>query len=102
MAGKIWVNKRNGSVLRIEWHNRELRNREQLRAMGLILQREPELKFVSEFGVTRRGFRFPSRCFMKESYSRGTQKDFIRLTVEIDYKNYNFFMVSSEVDVGDS
>lgn len=99
MSGKIWIDRKNGKVLKIEWHSREIQNRDQLRAMGFILEREPRLRFVSEYGVTRSGFLFPSRCWLKESYVNERNEGFVRATVDIDYKNYNFFMVSSQVEV---
>jgi tetratricopeptide (TPR) repeat protein len=101
MSGKIWINKKDGSVLKIEWNYSRVQNRKQLRSMGLILDRKPELKFVSEFAQEKNRLRFPSRCFIVESYTSKEGKRFERLKVDIQYMNYQFFMVSSEVEVHD-
>jgi hypothetical protein len=101
MSGKIWINRHNGSVLKIEWHHRQVQNRDQLRAIGFVLQREPELKFVSEFAVKRGELRFPSTCRMIESYVAPSGDRLVRLDIEINYRNYQFFMVSSTVELDD-
>lgn len=101
MSGKIWIDEKDGSVLKIEWNYARVQNRNQLRKMGLILDREPDLKFISEFGIKKNGLRFPSRCYIVESYVNKSNQRFIRLKVDIEYMNYQFFIVSSEVEVHD-
>jgi tetratricopeptide (TPR) repeat protein len=99
MSGKIWISKRNGSVLKIEWHHRGIQNREQLRALGFILERDPELRFISEFAKKKGDLRFPSKCRMVESYTNDEGDRFVRLEVKINYNKYQFFMVSSQVEL---
>lgn len=98
MFGKVWLHKENGSVLKIEWHHRRVQNKHEIRARGLILDREPELKFISEFGLKRSGLRFPSRCSIIESYYHEVEKPFVRLRIDIDYLDYQFFMVGTTVE----
>jgi len=98
MSGKIWVVPDNGSVLKIEWGNRRALDQERIRTTGLILDREPHSRFVSEFGLQRNGLWFPTRCSITESYTREGEKPFIRLHIDIEYTNYNFFMVGSAVE----
>lgn len=98
MFGKVWLHKESGSVLKIEWHHRRVQNKDEIRARGLILDREPELKFISEFGLTKGGLWFPSRCSIIESYFHEVEKPFVRLRIDIDYLKYQFFMVGTSVE----
>ncbi|MEN8154747.1 MAG: hypothetical protein ABFR75_12075 [Acidobacteriota bacterium] len=91
MYGKLWINSDDGSITKIEWKHQNL-YREDLRIRGLILNLDPEMKFVSFFGKLRNGLRFPSGYRIIEYYHKN-DKEFIRLDITGTYKKYAFFDV---------
>ncbi len=54
--------------LKIEWKHQKL-NRKDLRIRGLILNRDPEMSFISTYGKSVSGMRFPSEYRIIENYN---------------------------------
>ncbi len=99
-TGRLWVNKKDGSILKIEWKNMMMPNRQQLRLRGLILDLEPRIRYISEYGFEKNGFWYPSRNSLAETYidDQG-QEIWSRVVMETLYKNYRFFGVASKYSV---
>ncbi len=100
LSGKIWID-RKGTVLRIEWSPYGLLSRKEIIKRSVILDRIPELFFVSEFEKKNAGFRFPSRSFIVESYKGKNKGSFVRIRTVYDYTDYQFFFVDMETEIKD-
>ncbi len=97
--GRIWISKKDGSVLKIERSYQLDKDRDQIRLRGLILGLQPRLTFISEFAFAKDGIRYPSRIEVRESYLDGEREKLVRLVIESRFSDYQFFGVSSEVTV---
>lgn len=113
LYGKIWVDKDNGSVLKIEWEDQSLKNYTALVQDAKRYNAKLKLSFVSEYKIEKNGIQFPSRYYVKEFLSRFNT---IRYTntiyttsrpermekseLEVKYKDYKFFIVETEIKYG--
>ena len=95
--GRIWVKEDDSSVLKIEWNQRSLGNYNVVEATAKKYNAEPRLTSISEYGLEKKGIRFPSRDTVEEAYIMRNGKKFVRSTTTILYKDYKFFTVETEV-----
>jgi len=95
--GKVWVDKKNGAILKIEWTPYGIPNRKDIIKYSMILDRFPNLVFVSEFEKERRKLRFPSRSYITESYIDRKGNRYIRIKTEYKYFDYKFFYVDMDI-----
>jgi len=93
--GKAWINKLDGSILKIERLYQGTENRINMRRRALLLDLNPQLIFISEYGLEKNGFRYLSRNHLQEIYQRKEEQELIRLDVESIYKDYQFFNVGT-------
>jgi hypothetical protein len=56
----------------------------------------PRVVLTSEYGIEKKGLRFPSRYSVREIYGRGTRR-FQRSEITVTYDQYKFFTVETEV-----
>jgi hypothetical protein len=120
LYGKLWINSRDGSILKIEWTQQSLQNIERVNKMARSLGAQARIKFASEYGFEKSGLRFPSRYYVEERYffpsSRkfilvdkkgwlkhtrpllvGAQKELLFSRVTVNYRDYRFFTVETKV-----
>jgi len=100
--GKLWVDKENFAVLKIEWDERTMKNYAYIQKQADAYQARPVLKFGTEHRFEKNGIRFPSRHFIKEQYIRQTdasmgQEKLEKSELEVKFKKYKFFIVETEV-----
>jgi len=92
--GKLWIDKENFSVLKIEMSQESLAGFEdfvkKIKKQGI----KPIFTTIHYYGVEKKGIRFPSKTVFTEVYRpfRGTASK-----TEIEYSNYKFFTVDVEV-----
>lgn len=102
LYGKAWLDKKDGSILKIEWEETSIENYAAMKEFAKNIQGRPSLKFISEYKFEKNGIRFPNRCYMKEDYigKGGVGAGFVLLEKSeliIEYKDYKFFIVETEV-----
>jgi hypothetical protein len=92
--GKLWVDKENFSVLKIEMSQESLAGYEDFVKKIKKQRIKPIFKTVHYYGVEVKGIRFPSKTVFTEVYRpfRGTVSK-----TEIEYSHYKFFTVDVEV-----
>ncbi len=92
--GKLWIDKENYSVIKIEISQESLAGYEdfvkKIKKRGI----KPIFTTVHHYGVEVKGIRFPSKTVFTEVYRplRGTASETV-----IEYSNYKFFTVDVEV-----
>jgi hypothetical protein len=105
LFGNIWLDIRDGSIMRIEWEETSLANYGNLEKDAKALGAVPRLEFSSEYRFEKNGVRFPSRFYIKETYRRhrsgrigGSSFQLLyKSELEVAFKDYRFFVVESEV-----
>ena len=97
LAGRVWVSKDDFSILKIEWDQIHIRNFEEIKALAKKLNSIPRIVQVSEYGIEKKGIKFPSRYSVRETYVDRRGKSFLRSETVVIYKNYKFFTVETDV-----
>jgi hypothetical protein len=95
--GKIWVDKEDSSILRIDVEQESLPGFEKIRQEAEKEKLTPHFKTTHIYGVEKNGLRFPSRTVFEEEYSRVKAGKFKVSKTTIRYENYRFFTVDTEV-----
>jgi len=101
LYGKAWIDKNDGSILRIEWEEISLGNYEAALTFAKKINASPGLKHYSEYRIEKNGIRFPSQYTIREDYYRSKES---KLKIEksqlfVKYRNYKFFTVDTEVKI---
>jgi len=96
--GKIWVDKKDFSILKIEVAEESLRDydtiREDLKKYNII----PMISDIHFYRTVKNGIRFPSKTIIEEYYKGSfSGGKFKKSRTVVSYDNYRFFIV--EVDV---
>ncbi|NIM13985.1 MAG: hypothetical protein GTO45_18220 [Candidatus Aminicenantes bacterium] len=97
LFGKIWISKKDFSVMKIEWVPKSIGYSHFFEKRALNLKSIPEIAFFEEFKIARSGIRFPSRYFLEEAYVDKDKRKFVRQKLDAQFKDYKFFVVASEV-----
>jgi len=95
--GKVWVDKKDFSVLKIEIEEESLAGFESFKEVRKKQNIKPVITVAHYYGIEKNGIRFPSKTVFEESYfipNIGRLKD---SKTTITYDKYRFFIV--EVDV---
>ncbi len=95
--GKIWVDKGDFSILKIEIEAESLVGFESLKEMSKKRRIKPIITVVHDYDIEKKGLRFPSKIIFVESYfGRGIGKFRASRTI-ITYDEYRFFTVDVKV-----
>jgi len=104
--GKIWIDRDDFSVLKIEANPQSIRGCDKLIAFAKKLHTKLHLTLETEFDEIYRGLRFPTKVRMSEKYKGGPiiqqyqgSWDWERTVTEFLYTEYQFFDVQTEVTV---
>ena len=95
--GKLWVKEDDFSIVKIEWDQGSLPFLDLLEVDAENFNSKPEIKVEAEYSFEKNGIRFPSKYNIVETYYQGARKYFIRSTLDVTYKDYKFFTVTSDV-----
>jgi len=96
--GKIWIDKEDSSILKIETEEESLVGYETLRKEMEKQGLSPSLKAIHYYFTMEKGLRFPSKTIFEEVYSGAKLKGKIKKSETIFiYDNYRFFTVEVEV-----
>lgn len=98
LYGKVWIQKKNGNILKIRWEQKSLQNFKKVEKIGEKLKAEPKINLVSIYDYEKKGIRFPSRYLVEEKYrDRRNNTLMFFSSLKVTYKNYKFFTVKTEV-----
>jgi len=111
LYGKIWVDKNDYSILKIDWNPKSLGNFFNVLVLAKKFRTKPIITFSSEYGFGQKGIRFPSKYSIKEEYilnnnrlidvlfPKGLKKTnrFTMSETVVTYEDYKFFTVEYEV-----
>ena len=95
--GKIWVDQKDFSVVKIEMHQESLQGFEAFSGTLDDSGVKPDFKTVHFYEIEKNGIRFPSRTEFEESYKGKRTPKFKRSEVLIKYDQYRFFTVETTV-----
>jgi len=95
--GKIWIKEEDGSILKIVWDQKSLRNFQGFEEWAKIHDSEPQITAFSEYGFEKNGLRFPSRNYSENAYIKKNKQKFVNAEISVVYKNYKFFTVETEI-----
>ena len=102
LYGKIWINKNDFSILKIEWNQNSLENFDALEETARKLYAEPRITMIGEYLFEKNGVRFPSQYLLIEEYISKTRKLIYKKSeLGIIYKDYKFFTVEVETKYKD-
>ena len=96
LGGRLWIDQRDSSVLRVEWDPTTFGRYEAIRQNAARYKEAPEVTSYTDFGLAKNGVRFPSLDYTEEAYVDGAGKRFVRSQTQVTYKDYKFFTVETE------
>ncbi|MBN1273793.1 MAG: hypothetical protein JXB26_16115 [Candidatus Aminicenantes bacterium] len=94
--GKVWVDRENFSILKIEVKAESIQGYDQLKDAAKREQVIPEIMDIHYYGVEKNGLRFPSKTIIEENY-RAMTKVIKKSRTVVEYKDYRFFTVDVDV-----
>ena len=97
--GRIWVSERDYRVLRLEWDQKSIENYEGIEEKAKRIGAKPRIKLVMEYAHMKKGIRFPSKYVLSEEYVNSRGDLFIGSVTTVQYRDYRFFTVETEVDL---
>jgi hypothetical protein len=104
--GKIWIDREDFSVLKIEADPASIRGYKALKELSKKLRTKLYLSLETEFNQIREGIRFPTKVSMLEKYKGGRiisdfrgPQGWERTRTEFTYNDYQFFNVQTDVTV---
>ena len=95
--GRIWVDKGDFSILKIEWDPRSIKEYEEEIVPSPIGDLMKEMVWSVSYGIEKNGVRFPSKQLIQEFLINEEGEKYIQEETSFDYIDYKFFKV--EVDV---
>lgn len=99
LFGKFWVSERDFRVWRMEWNQESVDNYDLIEETARRLEAQPHVQLILEMGFEEKGILFPSRYAQREEYIRSRGTHLIRSETTVNYKNYKFFTVETEVEI---
>ncbi len=95
--GKLWIDKEDASVLKMEIEANSLGGYERIQAdytsRGII----PMITVELEFGIAKKGLRYPTNLLIQEAYSE-PQKSLNKVSkTDVKYQEYQFFTVETKI-----
>ena len=95
--GRIWIKEDDGSVLKISWDQKSLRNYKEIEEFAKSQDAEPSITAFSEYGYEKNGLRFPSRSYSEQGYIPSNGPKVANARISVVYKKYKFFTVETQV-----
>jgi len=95
--GEIWVNSEDYSILKIRWSPVSIKNYEEIRSPSITDQFKKNVIWIVTYGVEKNKVRFPDKQVIKEMLINPKGKKVLWDETIIDYIDYRFFVVETEV-----
>lgn len=96
--GKVWVNKEDGSIMKIEIEMESLAGFDELKEKSEQEKLKPMFKVVHYYEYKKNGIHFPSKTIFEEDYIYigKSRRRFKKSKTTFIYDNYKFFTVEWE------
>ena len=96
--GKVWVDKEDFSVLKIEIQQQSLVGFEKIEQMSEKQGKSPIITTTHDYFIEKNGIRFPSKTVCEEIYLVRLRRARTRISETIiTYDNYKFFTVDTKI-----
>jgi len=96
--GKIWVDEKDSSILRIEWEPQSISDFQPLFQSG-IGEVKRTISWVVTYNVEKNGVRFPGQQTIREVYLTPVGRSHAKYLAEYSYDRFRFFTVETEVKI---
>jgi YHS domain-containing protein len=94
--GKVWIDKNDGSVLKMDVEVESLAGYERISEDYESLGIKPLISIEIVYGFEKNGLRFPSEINLREAY-KDPKKGKIKVSeMSVEYSQYKFFTVGTE------
>ncbi len=95
--GRVWVDKKNFSILKIEYDPRSIKDYEDELILSPIGDLKKKVVWTVHYGVEKKGVRFPSKQLVREYYVNNEGEAVLMEEVTFHYVDYKFFVVEVEI-----
>jgi len=95
--GKVWVDKQDGSILKMEIEAESLAGYERIWADYVSRGIAPRINVEIDFGLEKNGLRYPTRIICKEAYSDPREGLSKVSEMKVTYQKYKFFTVKTGI-----
>lgn len=95
--GKMWIDKNDFSIIRIEIEQESLAGFEKVDEERKSRETKPIITVTHDYAIKKDGLRFPSQTTFKEEYDFKAMGSLLKSRMLITYSNYRFFTVEVEV-----
>lgn len=96
--GRVWVDKKDFSILKIEIRPESLANFQLFEEEAAKFEAVPDISVSHYYDIEKNGIRFASQIVFEENYiTVKLAKRFKRSKTVITYDNYRFFTVEVEI-----
>jgi len=95
--GKIWIDKKDFSILRIRIEQESLAGYNDFEKEIKKIKIKPTITIIHDYKVEKNGLMFPSKTTFREEYTGTGLGRSRRSELSITYNNYRFFIVETEV-----
>ncbi len=99
LYGRVWINKNDFSIVKIEWNQASLGNFWGVWEYAKSIGAKPHIRFSSEYAFEKNGIRFPSKYTVKENYIHPIFGPINKSVTDVIYEAYKFFTVETEVRI---
>ena len=96
-VGHIWIDVKDYSILRIQWEPLSIQNYEEEKIRLPIGELKKTVIWNVDFGVEKKGIRFPSLQTVQEIIVEENDKRHTLEKTEFLYTEYKFFVVETEI-----
>lgn len=95
--GKVWVDKQDGSILKMEIEAESLAGYERIWADFVSRGVTPRINVEIDFGLEKNGLHYPTKIICKEAYFDPREGLSKVSEMKVTYQEYKFFTVKTEV-----
>jgi len=101
LYGKIWVRKSDHSIMKIEWTQDGIEGYDFIQQRAEAMRLKPEITLIAEYAFEKSGIRFPSKYQIIEAYRDSRQRKVMFSRTTVEYEDYQFFTVETEIKYQD-
>jgi len=95
--GKVWVDEKDFSILKIEYDPRSIKNYEDELLLSPIGDLKKIVNWTVTYGFEKKGVKFPSQQLVQEFYVNTKGQKVLMEKISFNYDDYKFFIVEVEV-----
>lgn len=95
--GKVWVDERDFSILKIEYDPRSIKNYEDELLLSPIGDLRKVVNWTVTYGFEKKGVKFPSQQLIQEFHVNKEGQKVLMEKISFNYDDYKFFIVEVEV-----